>query len=103
MMNLETEIAGRTELEAALERANLDVRVATAEYDAAKEATLSFKRSHPQLDPVNIIDGVAYIVVNGHFASSTLKEFCSREEKARQRFSEALRVRADLLRQLKRV
>ena len=102
-MNVETEIASR-ELETALERANLDVLVATAEYDAAKKATLTWKKSHPQLDSIRIINGVAYATVNAaRFTSSTLNTLCANEAKAQRKFSEALRVRADLLRQLKRI
>jgi len=103
-MNIETEIAGRQELESALERTNLDLRTATAEYDNAKRAVLAWKRSHPTLDSIKIINGVAHVVVNAlSSASSALKTLCANEAKARQRFSEVLRVRADLLRQLQRI
>jgi len=104
LMTETTGIAGRLELEAALERANLDVRVATMRYDQAKQNTLAWRRNHPTLDSIKIINNVAYTSVNASLAShSALNELCSREAKAQRKFSEALRMRADLLRELKRI
>jgi len=103
-MHVATEIAGREDLEAALERAELDFQLANSEYNAASAAVRHWKRLHPQLDSTKVINGIAYHVINANrFISSALNELCGREAKARQRFSQALRVRADLLRQLKRI
>lgn len=98
----ENPAARLAEADAALRRAEAEFQIANCEYDAAKAAVRAWQRQNPQLDVTRIYNGAAYTIVNQHrITSPTLNELCARREKARMRFAEALRVRADLMRELK--
>jgi hypothetical protein len=86
-----------------LERVEAAYLCAERAFSQATTAVLRFQREHREAGVLMVIDGKAYVRVNGSSLNPKLQELCGVREDARALRNQLLNQRADLLRRAGKV